>query len=108
MKTLKFLGDSLKCLRQFPEDARNDAGYQLDKVQRGEQPVDFKPMPLIGNGVEELRVWDDSGTYRVVYAARLADAVYVLHAFQKKTQATSKRDMELARKRYSEISKGAK
>ena len=108
MKTLKFLGDSLKCLRQFPEDARNDAGYQLDKVQRGEQPVDFKPMPLIGNGVEELRIWDDSGTYRVVYAARLADAVYVLHAFQKKTQATSKRDMELARKRYSEISKGAK
>ena len=90
MKTLKFLGDSLKCLRQFPEDARNDAGYQLDKVQRGEQPVDFKPMPLIGNGVEELRIWDDSGTYRVVYAARLADAVYVLHAFQKKTQATSK------------------
>ena len=108
MKTLKFLGDSLKCLRQFPEDARNDAGYQLDKVQRGEQPVDFKPMPLIGNGVEELRMWDDSGTYRVVYAARLADAVYVLHAFQKKTPATSKRDTELARKRYSEISKGAK
>ena len=108
MKTLKFLGDSLKCLRQFPEDARNDAGYQLDKVQLGEQPVDFKPMPLIGNGVEELRIWDDSGTYRVVYAARLADAVYVLHAFQKKTQATSKRDTELARKRYSEISKGAK
>ena len=108
MKTLKFLGDSLKCWRQFPEDARNDAGYQLDKVQRGEQPVDSKPMPSLGNGVEELRVWDDSGTYRVVYAARLADAVYVLHAFQKKTQATSKRDMELARKRYSEISKGAK
>lgn len=108
MKTLKFLGDSLKCLRQFPEDARNDAGYQLDKVQRGEPPVDFKPMPSIGKGVEELRVWDDSGTYRVVYAARLADAVYVLHAFQKKTQATSKRDVELARKRYSEISKGNK
>ena len=65
-------------------------------------------MPSIGKGVEELRVWDDSGTYRVVYAARLADAVYVLHAFQKKTQATSKRDVELARKRYSEISKGNK
>jgi phage-related protein len=72
-------------LRQFPEDARNDAGYQLDKVQRGEPPVDFKPMPSIGKGVEDLRVWDDSGTYRVVYAARLADAVYVLHAFQKKS-----------------------
>jgi len=54
IKTLKFLGDSLKCLRQFPEDARNDAGYQLDKVQRGEQPTDFKPMPSMGKGVEEL------------------------------------------------------
>lgn len=106
MKTLKFIGDSLKCLRQFPQAARNDAGFQLDKVQRGEQPVDFKPMPSIGKGVEELRVWDDSGTYRVVYAARLADAVYVLHAFQKKTQTTSKRDVELAKKRYSELSKG--
>jgi len=108
MKTLKFLGDSLKCLRQFPEDARNDAGYQLDKVQRGEQPTDFKPMPSMGKGVEELRVWDDSGTYRVVYVARWADAVYVLHAFQKKTQATSKRDVELAKKRYAELTKDAK
>jgi len=96
----------LKCLRQFPQAARNDEGFQLDKVQRGEQPVDFKPMPSIGKGVEELRVWDDSSTYRVVYAARLADAVYVLHAFQKKTQTTSKRDVELAKKRYSELSKG--
>jgi len=63
-------------------------------------------MPSIGKGVEELRVWDDSGTYRVVYTARLADAVCVLHAFQKKTQATSKRDTELARKRYAELTKG--
>ncbi|MDP1696729.1 MAG: type II toxin-antitoxin system RelE/ParE family toxin [Xanthomonadaceae bacterium] len=108
MKALRFLGDSLKCLRQFPADACHDAGYQLDKVQRGEQPADFKPMPLIGKGVEELRVWDDSGTYRVVYVARLADAVYVLHAFEKKTQATRKRDVELARKRYSELTRGAK
>ena len=108
MKALKFLGDSLKRLREFPEDARHDAGYQLDKVQRGEQPVDFKPMPSIGKGVEELRVWDDSGTYRVIYAARLADAVYVLHAFQKKTQATSRSDAELAKKRFIELTKGAK
>ena len=108
MKTLRFLGDSLKCLRQLPEEARHDAGYQLDKVQRGEQPADFKPMPSIGKGVEELRVWDDSGTYRVVYAAKLADEFYVLHAFQKKTQATSKRDVELAKKRYTELMKGAK
>ena len=103
MKLLRFLGDSLKSLREFPEDARHDAGYQLDRVQRGEQPDDFKPMPSIGKGVEELRVWDDSGTYRVIYTARLADAVYVLHAFQKKTQATARRDVELARKRYTDL-----
>ncbi|MDD2467974.1 MAG: type II toxin-antitoxin system RelE/ParE family toxin, partial [Desulfobulbus sp.] len=85
-----------------------DAGYQLDKVQRGEQPDDFKPMPSIGKGVEEIRIWDDSGTYRVIYTAKLADAVYVLHAFQKKTQATSKRDIDLAQIRYSELLKGIK
>jgi phage-related protein len=107
MKKIHFLGDSLKCLREFPEDAKQDVGYQLDKVQRGEQPDDFKPMPSIGKGVEEIRIWDESGTYRVVYTARLINVVYVLHAFQKKTQATSKRDIELARKRYVEIIKGA-
>lgn len=64
-------------------------------------------MPSIGKGVEELRVWDDSGTYRVIYTARLADAVYVLHAFQKKTQATARRDVELARKRYTDLIGGA-
>lgn len=107
MKPIRFLGDSLKCLREFPEDARHDTGYQLEKVQRGEQPDDFKPMPSIGKGVEELRIWDDSGTYRVVYTARQADAVYVLHAFQKKAQATAKRDVDLARKRYSDLIRGA-
>jgi phage-related protein len=108
MKRLRFLGDSLKCLREFPEDAKHDAGYQLDKVQRGKQPDDFKSMPSIGKGVEEIRVWDDTGAYRLIYTARLADAVYVLHAFQKKTQTTSKRDIELARSRYIELMRGGK
>jgi phage-related protein len=107
MKKIQFLGDSLKCLREFPEDAKQDVGYQLDKIQRGEQPDDFKPIPMIGKGVEEIRAWDESGTYRVVYTARLLEVVYILHAFQKKTQATSKRDIELASKRYSELIKGA-
>jgi phage-related protein/predicted XRE-type DNA-binding protein len=84
MKPIRFLGDSLKCLRDFPEDARQDAGYQLDKVQRGKQPDDFKPMPSISKGVEEIRVWDDVGIYRVIYTARMTDAVVVFHAFQKK------------------------
>jgi len=95
-------------VRDFPEDARNDAGYQLDKLQRGEQPEDFKPMPSIGRGVEEIRVWDDRGTYRVIYTARFADAVYVLHAFQKKTEGTAKRDIDIARQRFVELRGGRK
>ena len=90
-------------LREFPEDARHDAGYQLEIVQRGQQPDDFKPMPTIGRGVEEIRVRNDSGSYRVIYTARLADAVYVLHAFQKKTQATSKRDLDIAKERFAKL-----
>ena len=94
-------------LKGVSEDTKHDVGYQLDKVQRGEQPDDFKPMPSIEKGVEEIRVRDDSGIYRVIYTARLADAVYVLHAFQKKTQTTAKRDIALATKRYAELMIGA-
>ena len=103
MKSIRFLGDSLKRLREFPDDARQDAGYQLDKVQRGEKPDDFKPMPSIGQGVEEIRIWDEAGTFRVIYAARVGETVVVLHAFQKKTQTTSKRDIELARSSWSQL-----
>ncbi len=103
MKPLRFVGDSLKALRAFPSDARHDAGFQLERVQRGEQPDDFKAMPSIGPGVEELRIREPAGTYRVIYTARLDDAVYVLHAFQKKTRATSREDVALARKRFRDI-----
>ena len=104
-KPIEFLGDSLRSLREFPDDAKRDAGYQLDRVQHGLQPDDFKPMPAIGKGVEEIRVRDDTGAYRVIYTARLADAVYVLHAFQKKTQATSRRDIELAKQRFAQLTR---
>jgi phage-related protein len=69
------------------------------------QPDDFKPMPSIGKGVEEIRVWDDSGTFRVIYTARLRETVVVLHAFQKKTQATSRQDIELAKRRWAKLVK---
>jgi len=108
MKELRFLGDSLKALRDFPVDARHDAGYQLDKVQHGEQPDHFKPMPSIGIGVEEIRVRDDTGIFRVIYTARFAECVYVLHAFQKKTQATANRDIKLAKERFDQMIRGAK
>ena len=83
-----------------------DAGYQLDKVQHGKQPDDFKPMPSISRGVEEIRVWDDAGMFRVVYTARLADAVVVLHAFQKKTHSTSKQDIDTAKARFAQLMRG--
>jgi phage-related protein len=108
MRPVRFLGDSLKCLRDFHEDARHDAGYQLHKVQHGQQPDDFKPLAGAGKGVEEIRITDDSGAYRVIYLARRPEAVYVLHAFQKKTQATSKKDIDIARNRLSKLSGGTK
>lgn len=108
MKPCYFLGDSLERLREFPKEVEQDAGYQLELVQAGEKPADFKPMPSIGRGVEEIRVRDDSGAYRVIYTARLADAVYVLHAFQKKTQGTAKRDLDLARQRFQQIERKRK
>lgn len=103
MKPIRFVGDALAELRAFPPSARQDAGYALHCVQGGTQPADFKPMPTIGHGVEELRVRDATGAYRVIYTARLADAVYVLHAFQKKTQRTAPANIELARQRFKHM-----
>lgn len=106
MKPVRFLGDSLKELKAFPNDARRDAGRQLFLVQSGRPANDSKPIPAVGKGVEEIRVWEESGTYRVIYTARMAEAVYVLHAFQKKTQATSQPDLEIARTRFRELMRG--
>lgn len=103
MKAIEFRGDSLDYLREFPRDARREAGFQLDRVQRGLAPFDWKPMSTVGSGVREIRVRDDSGAFRVIYVAKLADAVYVLHCFHKKTQATAKRDLDLAERRYREL-----
>ncbi len=82
-KPVSFLGDPLECLRDFPVDARHDAGYPSAKVQLGAQTDDCKPLPVIGKGVEELRISEESGAYRVIYRARRSEAVYVLHASEK-------------------------
>lgn len=103
IKPVKFRGDALESLRRFPERARQDAGFQLDKVQRGRDPDDWKPMRSIGPGVKEIRIRDVTGAFRVIYLATLADAVYVLHCFQKKTEQTSKKDIQLARKRFKDL-----
>jgi len=105
MKPVDFCGDSLDALRSFPESARRDVGYQLDKVQHGQEPDDWKPMTAIGAGVREIRVRDETGAFRVIYLAKLNDAVFVLHCFQKKTERTSDRDIKLARKRFNELVK---
>jgi phage-related protein len=103
LKSIEFAGDSLVRLRDFPPGARRAAGYQLDRVQRGFAPDDWKPMNAIGPGVRELRIRDRAGAFRVIYLATLPDRVVVLHAFQKKTQRTSKQNIDLAAKRFREL-----
>jgi phage-related protein len=105
LKELLWCGDSKKALRAFPAQVRRDAGYELEGVQIGRPPSDSKPMPAIGSGVEEIRIWAGSGTYRVIYIARLPEAVYVLHVFQKKSQQTNQRDLSLARARLAQLLK---
>jgi len=99
MKEIAFLGDSLARLREFPEDARSEAGHQLLEVQKGNDPMDWKPMKTIGQGVREIRIKEDSGAFRVIYLATLGDRVGVLHAFQKKAQQTPQKDIDLAASR---------
>ena len=103
MKRIVFLGDSLAELRRFPETARKESGVQLHKVQQGVEPSDWKPMPTVGPGVREIRIHDDAGAFRVIYVTSIGDAVYVLNAFQKKTQKTPGRHLDLARSRMKQI-----
>ena len=102
MKPIVFLGGSLDDLRGFPADARREVGYQLDRAQRGLDPDDWRPMRSIGAGVREIRVRERAGAFRVIYVATFADAVYVLHASQKKTRQTARRDLDLAASRLRE------
>jgi phage-related protein len=104
-KPVRFLGNALEELRAFPPNARRDAGHQIDQVQQGLEPDDWKPMNSIGTGVREIRIRDVSGAFRVIYVAKFAEAIYVLHCFQKKSQKTGKTDIDLAAKRYRELLK---
>ena len=104
-KPVEFRGSALDDLRAFPASARREAGHQLDQVQHGLEPDDWKPMTTVGTGVREIRIRDASGAFRIIYVAKFADAVYVLHCFQKKTQKTSKADLNLAKNRYRDLMK---
>jgi phage-related protein len=102
MKPLKFVGASLDDLKNFPEEARRAAGFELYAVQCGLEPSDFKPMKSIGSGVKEIRI-HVLGEWRVIYVAKMEDAVYVLHSFHKKSNKTENKDIELAQNRYRQI-----
>ena len=102
MRSIVFLGRSLEALREFPASAKRASGYELDKVQRGFDPRDWKAMPSIGPGVREIRIRVE-GAWRVVYVANRGDAVYVLHAFQKKTQRTAKQDIVAIKSALKEL-----
>ena len=102
MKKIFWLGSSYDDLLEFSKPAKQNAGFNLDKLQRGHEPQDWKPMTSIGKGVKELRIHCEN-EYRVIYLAQRTEGIYVLHSFVKKTEQTSMKDRELAKKRFKEI-----
>jgi len=102
IKPLRFIASSLDDIRNFPDEARREAGFELHAIQSGLEPSDWKPMQIIGSGVKEIRI-HILGEWRVIYVAKHHEAIYVLHAFQKKTRKTSRQEIDLARQRYREI-----
>lgn len=101
-KPICWVGSALDDLKRFPDEVRRRAGYQLARVQAGLMPDDWKPMPTIGPGVSELRIRTTTA-HRVIYTARFGEAVYVLHAFEKRTRRTRQVDLELARTRLRAV-----
>lgn len=108
MKPVHFVGMSRESLRELPGSARETVGFQLYKVQQGKEPDDWKPIPIVGPGVHEIRVRDESGAYRVLYVAKFEEAVYVLHVFEKRSQKTARGDVQLAKARYGDLLKWRK
>lgn len=103
-KPLLWVGSARDDVRAFPENARIVAGFQLRRVQQGLDPNDWKPMPTVGPGVREIRIHVD-GEHRVFYIASFPEAVYVLHAFEKKTKRTAAQDLGLGRRRFRDLVK---
>jgi phage-related protein len=101
-KLLFWVGSSRDDLRRLPAAARRELGFDLRRVQSGEPPRDWKPMTSVGTGVVEIRV-RLGGVFRLMYVAKFPEAIYVLYAFQKKSQRTSGVDLELARARLRAV-----
>jgi phage-related protein len=102
-KQIRWVGSAYDDLLALPKDARKEACFQFGKVQAGLEAADWKPFDDVGAGTREIRIRDASGIYRVMYIAKFDEAVYVLHCFQKKTQATSKQDKAIAAVRYRAV-----
>lgn len=102
-REIRWVGSSYDDLLSFPKEARRQAGFQLGKVQAGLDPEDWKPFDDVGAGTREIRIRDETGIFRVMYVAKFEEAVYVLHCFQKKTQATSNHDKRIAEARYRAV-----
>lgn len=107
-KSAEWIGDSLDVVKSWSVKVKEDVGRQLRKVQDGEQPTNFKPMKTVGSGVYELKHSDDGNQYRVFYVVKFEEAMYILHAFTKKTQKTSNTDLDLATQRYKQLLKDRK
>jgi phage-related protein len=103
MKPVRFIGSAREDLSAFPQSAKSHIGHELFLVQEGFEPTSWKPMKVVGMGAREIRMNQPLGAFRVVYVAAFASAIYVLHAFQKKTRTTSHKDIELARRRYRQV-----
>lgn len=103
IKEIRWVGSTYNDLLAFPADPRREAGFQLGKVQAGLEPDDWKPFDDVGSGTREIRIKDSQGIFRVMYVAKFEEAIYVLHCFQKKTEATAKRDKDIAATRYRAV-----
>ncbi|MEZ2301568.1 MAG: type II toxin-antitoxin system RelE/ParE family toxin [Microcoleus sp.] len=103
LRPLVWMGDSRKNIREFPEEVQKVVGYALQLVQAGETPLSAKPFKGVESGVYEIVKRYDTDTYRAVYAVKIGETIYVLHAFQKKSKQgikTPQADVDLIKKRY--------
>jgi phage-related protein len=103
LATVIWEGNSREILQRFPDRARQNLGFELWRLQLGEKPIDYRPLPSLGMGVFELREQDERGWYRIIYLSRVRDAIHVLHCFEKKSREMPRKDFEIAKRRFKEV-----
>lgn len=105
MKNVAFVGNSQEEMQDLPKVIRKAIGFQIHLLQEGLEPDDFKPLPTVGRGVYEIRVRNARGqnTGRCFYVVKFDEAIFILHAFEKKQQKTPKMNLEKGQERYKEL-----